>query len=550
MSIRYRFCAVLLLILMGSLAAKLFWLHVYNKEFLQKEGNARMIRQKVGESERGVIVDRHGLPLGISAVVYDISINPHDVNLVNPNWKSVFNLLDLNAPLWTKKIRDHKGQFAYLKRQVSPDIVFKLKSMKLKGLYFSPKFARFYVDGNAFAHVIGFTGIDSAGQEGLELYYNDWLSGTNSVATHIKDLKGNVIGVIGRSTPAVPGKPVMLSIDKRIQYTTFQALKSAVMKHGASSGSAVILNANTGEVLAMANYPSFNPNNKSTLKSNVLRNRAISDSIEAGSTIKTFAMAKVLAHGDIPEDHIVSTYPGFYKIGRNTITDSKNHGVLTMSEVLSKSSNVGMSKLILTLPSQSFPAFLSTLGFGEITGIELPGEVPGIFATKARWRKFELATLSFGYGLAVTNLQLAQAYAVLANEGVKHTPTLLKRDQVPAGEVVLSPKVANTILKMLTTVTALGGTAVNARVPGYVVAGKTGTARKAIPGGYSKDKYVAVFAGIVPAGSVPAEQTRLVMVIMIDETHGLYYYGGAVAAPVFAKVMHQVLPLLGIAPTI
>ena len=544
MSWRFWFCTLLIFSLFVVIGTKLYILHVDRHAFLQKQSNARTVRHVITPNERGIMMDRKGAPLGVSSVVYDIFVNPQTVNMQNPKWVKALQLMGLNDQRWRKKIQQHRGQFAYLLRQAPAPVAEKIAAFKLRGVYMTPQFTRFYIEGERMAHVLGITGMNAQGQEGLELYYNDWLAGKQGEATRMSDLKGNVIAVLGKVKPVQHGKPIALSIDRRIQYITYKALKEAVIKHAAASGSAVILEAKTGQILAMANYPSFNPNTKIGADAGSRRNRSVTDSFEVGSTLKTFSMAKVLEHGKFDETKKINTYPGYYRIGRNTVRDDHYSGVLSLPDVLKKSSNVAISKLVLSLPEQSFPELLSKLGFGAQTGVEFPGEAAGIMPTPLRWRKFALATLSFGYGMAATTLQLANAYAVIANRGIKRAPSLLKQNDVPVGEVVMNPAVADKILNMLVGVTETGGTAVRARVPGYVVAGKTGTARKAIKGGYAKDKYVAVFAGIAPAN-----QPALIMVVMIDETHGLNYYGGAVAAPVFSKVMRQVLPLLGILPT-
>lgn len=542
---RWWFCVLLISGLFVAIGVKLVSLHVVQQGFLAAAGHARSMRTVVTPSERGVVVDRHGVPLGVSAMVYDLAINPKQVVLSDANWTKVFAALGLEQQRWQDKINRAKGQFMYLKRQVSPSVANNIAALHLTGLSLKAQYRRFYNEGDRMAHVLGVTSLDGQGQEGLELYYNDWLAGEAGWATHILDLKGNVIGVVGQAKPVKPGNPIKLSIDRRIQHITYKALKDTIMKYGAASGSAIILKAKTGEILAMANYPSYNPNVRGRIDPDLRRNRSVTDSFEAGSILKPFAMASVLTDGDYALGDTINTHPGYYMIGKQTVRDHRNNGTLSLTQVLRRSSNVGISKLVLSLPDQVFPDFLSRLGFGQRTGIELPGEVPGMMPRPNSWRQFALATLSFGYGMAATNLQLANAYAVIANKGMKRAPTMLARNDAPAGEQVVDPAVADKILSMMVAVTETGGTAVQAQVPGYVVAGKTGTARKAIKGGYAKNKYVAVFAGIVPA-----DDPQLVMVVMIDETHGVYYYGGAVAAPVFSTVMRQVLPLMGVLPLV
>lgn len=431
----------------------------------------------------------------------------------------------------------------YIKRQINPMLAAKVKALGIDGIHFKPEFRRYYPDGEVTAHLTGFTNIDDQGQEGLELAYNDWLRGIPGKKQVLVDRYGHIVADTESIREARPGHNLVLSVDSRIQYLAYRDLKAAVSKFKAKSGSIVVLDVKTGEVLAMANVPSYNPNHRVKAHNNRFRNRAVTDIFEPGSTIKAFSVANALDSGNYTPDTIVDTSPGWMMINGNRVHDDRNNGKISVTTILQRSSNMGVTKLTLSLPPDSLPAVLNKLGFGHRTNIVYPGESPGYLPYHTDWKPFSLATLSFGYGLAVTDIQLASAYAVLAAGGIKRPVSLLKVDRTIKGERIFSEKVAKEVVTMLETVVEHGGTATRARVPGYRVAGKTGTVRIAGPGGYEKNHHRGLFVGMAPAS-----KPRLVIAVIINDPRSGQYYGGLVAAPVFSQVMGGALRLLDIPP--
>jgi cell division protein FtsI (penicillin-binding protein 3) len=393
------------------------------------------------------------------------------------------------------------------------------------------------------SHIVGFTDIDDQGQEGIELAYDEWLSGNPGAKRVIKDGKGRVVEQVENIRSPSPGKDLKLSIDRRLQFIAYRELKAAVSKHKARSGSAVILDSRSGEILAMVNSPSYNPNAVRGRRSSSLRNRAVTDVFEPGSTIKPFTVAAAMEQGRFKPHTPIDVSPGQMKVGRYLVRDNRNYGRIDVATVLRKSSNVGASKIALSMQPETLWKLFSNLGFGESPYSQFPGESSGRLPHFSDWSSFEQATLSFGYGLSVTPLQLARAYGVLANDGVRMPVSLLKLDQPEKGVRVLRKSTARAVVKMLEAVVTSEGTAPLAAVPGYRVAGKTGTAKKSVAGGYAEDKYLSLFVGLAPASD-----PRLVMAVFIDEPKGKEYYGGLVAGPVFSKVMNGALRLLNIPP--
>lgn len=527
-------CFVLVII---AIAARLIYVHHLDSAFLKQQGEVRSDRAVVLQAKRGLIKDRHGQVLAATTKMGAIAVDPSELNTGSKQWQHLLFLLDLSPSETAQKLaKFSQRRFMYLKRQVHPDIAEQIAKMRLPGVIVMTEYKRFYPLAEVTAPVLGFTNVDNQGIEGLELGYEKWLGGDNGEERYTKDLKGRVIK--SAHQPAVDGRDVTLTIDARIQSMTYKALKAAVTKHRALAGTAVVLDVKTGEVLAMASVPSFNPNNFATIKPGTTRNRVVTDVYEPGSLLKTFAMASVLASGEYAPDDIVNTYPGRFRIGRRVVRDARNLGELSLTDVIRHSSNVGISKLVLDIEPAAFPDTLSALGFGRSTLVGFPGEQSGLMPIRRDWKPFALATLSFGYGISATTLQIAQAYAVIANGGKSISPTLIKGSQVAPVTEVLTPAVAHQTLEMLKTVVANGGTAIQAQVKGYEIAGKTGTARKAIPGGYAENQYVTSFAGIAPAND-----PKYAMVIMVDDPKGDQYYGGQVAAPVFASVMRRLLPM-------
>lgn len=540
--------AVLGAVLVG-MCTLLVWraadLHVLNKEFLQQQGDARSLRVVGIPAHRGMILDRRGEPLAISTPVESVWAHPGELTGARDRWPELAEALGLDPRRLAQRLEVRADRaFVYLERHVTPSVAERVLALAIPGVASQREYRRYYPNGEVAAHVIGFTNVDDIGQEGLELAYNDWLRGTPGGKRVIKDRLGRIVENLGSISEPHPGKDLVLSIDQRIQYLAYRELKSAVHRHRAKSGSAVILDARSGEVLAMVNQPSFNPNNRNGDRAGY-RNRAVTDLFEPGSSVKPFTIAAALESGRYTPDTIVDTAPGRFRVTGGTVRDTRNYGRIDVTTVLTKSSNVGASKIAMALEPEQLWQVFDAVGLGRSTMSGFPGERPGRLTHASRWRPIERATHAFGYGLSVTALQLAQAYAVLAADGVQRPISFVRLDpaQYPAGHRALGADTARVVRGMLETVVQDGGTGTRARVPGYTVAGKTGTVKKVGPDGYSEDRYQAIFAGMVPA-----DRPRLVMVVTVDEPRGEAYYGGDVAAPVFAKVTAGALRLLGIAP--
>jgi cell division protein FtsI (penicillin-binding protein 3) len=521
---------------------------IFETDFLQNEGQRRHLRVVEVPAHRGMITDRKGMPLAISTPVDSVWANPRllspDQRVLGPLAKVLGLKVDSMRQLLA---RNSNRSFVYLKRRVNPDLVEQLNKLlkrnSISGIGLQREFRRFYPGGEVFAHAVGFTNVDDQGQEGLELAYDQWLRGSPGRKRVIRDGHARVVKDVESILPPRPGKDLVLSIDRRLQFLAYRELKTAVARNKAKAGTAVILDVGTGEVLAMVNQPSYNPNGAKRGRRGHFRNRAVTDVFEPGSTMKPFTVAAALESGHYRPETLIDTNPGYIKVGRNRVRDHDNLGVIDLTTVIRKSSNVGASKIALALPRESLWSLYSRVGFGDSTDTGFPGEANGQLTPFERWARIDQATLSFGYGLSVTALQLARAYSVLAADGVRHPLSLLRLDQPPEGEQVVSAGSTRALRRMMETVVSTEGTAPLAMVPGYRVAGKTGTVKKSVAGGYSKDKYLALFAGMVPV-SAP----RLVMVVMIDEPAAGKYYGGQVAAPVFSRVMAGAMRLLNIAP--
>ncbi len=520
------------------------YLHVLNKDFLQSQGNARYLRVLPVAAHRGLISDRFGEPLAVSTPVDSVWINPGEFLTARDSWQRVSAVLGLDyEKLQRTVLQRQKREFVYLKRHIRPDLAEKIKAMNITGIYLQREYRRYYPASEVAAHILGFTNIDDIGQEGLELAYNDWLLGKPGKKLVLKDRLGRTIKHVESIEAAQPGKNLVLSIDRRLQYLAYRELKRAVIQHHARSASAVILNVHTGEVLAMVNQPSYNPNNRKKLDNYRLRNRAVTDVFEPGSTIKPFTVAAALESRRFNPNSIVNTSPGYFSIGHYVVQDVRNNGRINLSTIIARSSNIGASKLALAIPVKYLTDIHARFGFGFTTGSGFPGEVGGYVTTPTEKQLVERATLSYGYGLSVTPLQLVRAYAAIANDGVMPSVSFLRREE-PENEIrVLSSRYARQVRHMLEAVVDKKGTGYLASVSGYRIAGKTGTVKKASKGGYSDDRYIAVFAGIAPASD-----PRLAMVVVINEPRGKIYYGGRVAAPVFSRVMSGALRLMNISP--
>jgi cell division protein FtsI (penicillin-binding protein 3) len=542
----YRARRLFVLVLLAVAFSALIWASVdrqiFQTAFLQEQGDRRYLRTMHVSAGRGMITDRNGEPLAISTPVKTVTANPRRVSAGRETVGALSAALNLNPDHLRRLLASDRG-FVYLKRRINPDLAKQVEALDLQGVDLTTEYRRFYPSGEVMAHILGFTGIDDQGQEGLELTYDDWLSGTSGSKRVIKDGRGRVVEDVENISSPQPGNDLVLSIDRRLQFLAYRELKAAVNKHRARSGSAVILDSRTGEVLAMVNDPSYNPNGRRGKRRDSLRNRALTDVFEPGSTMKPFTVAAAMEQGKFKPDTPIDVSPGQMRVGRHLVRDHRNYGLIDVATVLRKSSNVGASKIALALQPEILWRFYDGLGFGKTTESLFPGESSGRLAHFSDWSSFEQATLSFGYGLSVTPLQLARAYAVLGNDGLRLPVSLLKLEESPKGERVMRGSTARAVVEMLEAVVGTEGTAPLAAIPGYRVAGKTGTAKKSVAGGYAEDKYLSLFVGMVPVSN-----PRLVMAVIIDEPGGKDFYGGKVAAPVFSKVMVDALRILNIPP--
>ncbi len=530
------------------LVARSLQLQVLDNEFLNKQADARHLRVEVITANRGSILDRNGEPLAISTPVDSIWAHPAELAEAVDQIPQLARLLgrDQNEILRLITSHIHK-EFVYLKRHLSPERARQVTNLDIPGVYSQREYRRYYPAGEVVGHVLGFTNIDDDGQEGIELAYNEWLNGENGTKRVLKDRLGRVVEDVESISPMRPGKDLFLSIDLRIQYLAYRELKAAIISFNALSGSVVVLDVATGEIIAMVNQPSFNPNNRAELSAARYRNRAVTDIFEPGSSIKPLILAAALESGQYHRGSIIDTSPGYIRVGKKLIEDHHNLGEIDLATLLMKSSNVGASKVVLSLDSEQLWRTLDGFGLGQLTASGFPGESAGLLSNFAHWREISRATLSYGYGLSVTPLQLAQAYASLGSNGMLNPVTFVRVDQpeseMPDGYQVVSSQTATDVVEMMKSVVSRGGTGQRAAVAGYRVAGKTGTSWKFTAGGYSTDKYIAVFAGLVPASS-----PRLATVVVINEPTSGKYYGGEVSAPVFAQISAGALRLMAVAP--
>jgi cell division protein FtsI (penicillin-binding protein 3) len=541
--------AVVFMLLASALLAKTLDMQILRSDFYEQQGDARQLRTVSISAHRGDIVDRNGEPFAVSAPVNSIWVNPQVAKDHLGEMVKVAKLLSLDAISLKEKIkRNAEREFLYLKRHASPELAEQVMALKVPGVSLLNEYRRYYPSGEVAAHVIGFADIDDNGQEGIELAFDEWLKGHPGKKRVIRDRLGRAFDDVERIQSAEEGKPIKLSIDKRLQYVTYRALKAAVIKHNAVAGSAVVLDVHTGEVLAMVNQPSFNVNDRKQMQPQATRNRAVTDVFEPGSTMKPISVAAALESGRWKPFYKVETAPGYMMVKGNTIRDHRNYGDLDVGGVLEKSSNVGISKIVLAMDAEEQWSMYQKLGFGMTTGSGLPGESSGTLSSNAMNNDFERATMAFGYGISVTPLQLAHAYSAIAADGILRPVNFLldeKTEQGSAveGQRVMSVETARDVRKMMQRVISEEGTGERASVANYSVAGKTGTVHKFVAGGYAEDRYIAIFAGMVPA-----DKPELVMVVMIDEPRNGEYYGGQVAAPVFSQVMSGAMRLFDIAP--
>ena len=538
------FVLTVLYLLLAALVVRAAWLQLVANDELQEHGKARYLRNVKIVATRGMVLDRNDRPLAISTPVDSVWINPAEFEIAHDRWGELEAVLSVKAESLGENLEKYAGkEFMYVKRQLSPQEATRIRELGIKGVYLQREYKRYYPTGLVTAHVVGITNLEGRGQEGVELQFDSHLAGEDGEKVILRDLRGRAVENVDRLKDVQEGKNLRLSIDSRIQYLAFQALKNTVIEQRAEGGSAVVLSARSGEILAMVNVPVFNPNNRASLDKSNLRNRAVTDVFEPGSTIKPFTMALALKNGVVGPDSKVDTDPGYLPIGRYTIHDVRNYGLLTASKVLVKSSNVGTVKIALQLSPDDLWSVLDGVGFGHSTDVGFPGEMAGSLRQRQRWPRIDHATLSYGYGLSSTLLQLARAYTALANDGYLVPVSLVTRSDKPILERVLPSKIVAQIRPMLFEAASEHGTAPLAQVPQYTVAGKTGTVHKTENGGYAEDRYASVFAGFAPAS-----RPMLVMAVMINEPGGEQYYGGQVAAPVFSQVMAGALRLMNVPP--
>ena len=543
-SSRRNFLLLFMMACMLVLRGRAIDLQVFNKQFLKEEGDKRQVDDVSVSAYRGMIKDRNEEPLAISTPVESVGINPRELKYLKEDQiMQMEKLLSLPAGKISELIKQYaQRRFIYIARRVNPQISDQVKALKLDGVYFEREFKRFYPAGAVSAHLVGFTDFEDVGQEGMEFYYEKQLKGSEGSKRVVKDGQRRIIEDIENIKEPVSGKNIELSIDQRIQYLAYRELQLAVSINKAKSGALVVLDAKNGEILAAVNQPSFNQNTKSSLTEGSHRNRALTDIFEPGSTVKPFVVAAALDGGYISPGSMFVTN-GTYQIGRNTVKDVHNYGTLDLTHVIKKSSNIGVSMMALKMPPKYFWNIYHKLGFGVSAGSGFPGEASGTMRDYKKWNDFDRAIMSFGYGLSSSALQLARAYTALADDGILHSVSLLKREEDNDAVRVFSAKTAKSVRKMMETVLMKDGTAYEARVNGYSAAGKTGTVKKAGAGGYTEKNYFAVFAGMAPA-----TDPRLIIVVMIDEPSAGQYYGGLVSAPVFSKVMAGALRILEVAP--
>lgn len=537
-------------VLFISLIARAAYIQVIDPDLLRQQSDMRTLRTTSNLVSRGLISDRNGDMLAVSVPVRAVWADPKHAFDQNAfadmrRWQALADVLQEPMDKLVSKVKnDPKKRFVYLKRQVTPAVADYIEQLKIGGIYLRDESRRFYPSGEITAQVIGITNIDDVGQEGIEKTYNSWLTGTPTKHHVRKSRNGEVVELLDKVQEGERSNDIVLSIDHRIQQLAYRELKRATEMFQATSGSVVVLDVRTGEVLAMANTPSYNPNSRDNAQPHRMRNRALTDTFEPGSTIKPFVVAAALEAGVVHKNELIATSPGWMRIGGRQVRDSNNYGDMTLSKILIKSSNVGVSKLALQMNVEQLLGTYQSVGLGHHSGINLAGESAGLIQDRRRWSDFERATLSFGYGLTATPLQLARMYATLGNGGVLNPVSILKLKEPPKGEQVISEEVARDVIEMMVGVTEPGGTATKAHIDGYPVAGKTGTSRKAVAGGYGSD-YMALFAGVAPA-----HNPRLAIAVVINEPKGDQYYGGDVAGPTFAKVMSGSLQLLNVEPVL
>ena len=547
---RVRLVMAVLALSGAGLLGKALYLQMNQGDFLRDEGTARHVRTVSSHAPRGVIRDRHGTALAMSTAIESIWVDPREAIRARDRWPALAAALGLDPSALDRKLEERaERSFVYVRRHVDPETAARARALALPGVYSEREFRRYYPEGEVAAHVVGFTNIDGAGQEGVEFAHNLVLRGVSGSKQVIQDRFGRSVEDVQNVRSPLPGRDVYLTIDLRLQSLAYRALKAAVVHHRAEAGSVVVIDARTGEIHAMVNQPSYNPNDPAKRIGPATRNRAVTDVFEPGSTVKPFAVMAALESGAVRPQSVVETSPGFLQVGRNVVRDRRDLGSLDVAAVIRLSSNVGVSRIALATPPERLWDAYAGAGFGSVSGSLAVGESPGILRRSRRFGDFERATLSYGYGLAVTALQLARAYTIIANGGERLDLRLERggaRAEVPPPVTrrVMSTGTAREVLAMLEAVVeANDGTGRRARIRGYRVAGKTGTTRKAIAGGYAKRRYLSLFAGLAPVSD-----PRFVVAVVVDDPRGKKYYGGEVAAPVFRTVMSDALRLNAVPP--
>lgn len=546
-SYRWRSALVLVLVLAcaAGLSVRALELQWLDRPFLAKQGDERTMRVAKIVAHRGAITDRNGEPLALSTPVDTVWVNPQEINENIDEVPRLAKALKQEPQSLVRRVTSNLDrEFLYLARHMPPEQAARIKALGIPGVYLLREYRRYYPAGEVSGHLVGFTTVDDQGQEGLELGFDQVLDGENGAKRVIQDLYGRSVQNVESIRAPRPGRDLTTSIDLRIQYLAYRELKAAMQEYRARAGSVVVIDVDTGEVLAMVNQPTYNPNDRDQIKAGLYRNRAATDIFEPGSSIKPFVIAAALESGQWRPDSVVDTAPGFLKVGTKVFEDEHPLGTIDIATVLAKSSNVGMLKIALSLKPEQIWHTLTALGFGQVTGGGFPGESAGMLSHYSHWRPIGIATLSHGYGLSVTPLQLAHAYATIGAGGVSR-PISFERVTAPVpGAQVIPRNIANSLVQLMeSVVNAEGATGKRAAVVGYRVAGKTGTAWKSTAGGYSTDRYMAVFGGVVPA-----TRPKLATVVVIDEPSGKLFYGGEVAAPVFSSVMTGALRLMDVPP--
>lgn len=527
----------------GGLAVRAAYIQVVANDFFQRQGAVRFSRTLELPANRGRILDRNGLILASSVPSPSIWAIPEDVEIDKSQLRQLAKLLEMPEADLAKKFADEDKTFVWIKRQVDEATAKEIAALNIKGIYQRKEYRREYPEGEAAVHVVGFTNVENVGQEGVELTFNQDLSGRSGSRRVIKDRLGRVVEAIGDAIPPVDGKDIQLSLDSKIQFFAYQKLREAVLSHKAMAGSVVVLDAVTGEVLALANYPSYSPTKRANLVGAQLRNRALTDTFEPGSTMKPITVGIAMEAGRVSPQTLIDTGPGRYQMGGFTISDTHNYGVLTVEGVIQKSSNVGALKIAQRMSPQEMWDGYTALGYGQKPRIEFPGAVTGRLRLWKSWRPVEQATMAYGYGLSASLFQMTQSYTAFARDGEVIPVTMLKKSEPAAGTPVFSPQTARAIRKMLQMAAAPGGTGQLAQTLGYSVGGKSGTAHKQVGKGYASNKYRAWFTGMAPI-----DQPRVIVGVMIDEPSNGQHFGGAVAAPVFSEVVQQSLRIMGVQP--